>query len=244
MNSSGNRWRIIAVFSAILAGAVVAGMIASSLISSRQAKPTTPAPAPTQQIAPVPEKPSPDTSTSAPTVAPVPALPKPTMAQLASRLRRQIQFPEYIGKPAPELKAKDLDGKDVRLSDYRGRNVLIVFWAMWCGPCKEEIPTLVKLRSTMPEDKLAIIAVSTDRAADDPIANNTLMPELIAALKEFSSDYKINYTVVTLPNHMNQPYSAVNALPSNIFVAPDGTLKLATMGLLPPKDIEAIISAD
>jgi thiol-disulfide isomerase/thioredoxin len=131
-----------------------------------------------------------------------------------------------------------------KLSDYKGKDVMLVFWAMWCGPCKEEIPSLVKLRQSIPEDKLAIIAVSTDRASNDPIINNSMYDKLVQRLKDFAATWQMNYTVVTLPSSSQRPYTDVNALPSAFFISPDGTIKLATAGLVPLRDIEAILAAE
>ena len=64
-----------------------------------------------------------------------------------------------LGKPAPDFAVSDA-GRTVHLSDYRGRIVVLNFWATWCGPCREELPTLVALAQSHPE--LTILAVSAD----------------------------------------------------------------------------------
>ncbi len=170
---------------------------------------------------------------------------KLTLAQIVARARTwEPQLREYAGKPAPEFTARDLDGKVHKLSDYKGKDVLLVFWAMWCGPCKEEIPSLVKLRQSIPEEKLAILAVSTDQMARDPIVNNSMYDKLVQRLKDFAAAWKMNYTVVTLPSSAARPFSSIEALPSAFFISPDGTIKLTTAGLVPLRDIEAILAAE
>lgn len=230
--TSGNyRWRIILGIAAIvLAVVILAAMFFYRDVSNK--KPEIPAP-----VQPAAEnKPSPE-----PTAASV----KLTLAQIAARARTwEPQFQTYAGKEAPEFSARDLDGKVHKLSDYKGRDVMLVFWAMWCGPCKEEIPSLIKLRQSMPEDKLAIIAISTDQMARDPIINNSMYDKLVARLKDFVAQWKINYTVVTMPSSTVSPYSRINSLPSAFFIAPDGTVKMATAGLVPLRDMEAILAAE
>lgn len=75
-----------------------------------------------------------------------------------------------IGKPVPafELPAiqEKLDGKVIKLSDYRGKLVLINFWASWCGPCRAEIPTLVKIQKTYKERSFSVIGLAMESKED------------------------------------------------------------------------------
>jgi thiol-disulfide isomerase/thioredoxin len=188
-----------------------------------------------------------------PPVPPAPPVPgvaqvaqvKPTLAQIAAGARTwEPQFKGYFGKQMPDLVARDLDGKEIKVSDYKGRNVLLLFWATWCAPCRAEIPGFIELRKKTPEDKLAIIAVSTDRMSNDPIANYTMHDKLVSALRDFARNSGMNYTVVTVPSRVERPYSLAQALPSAFFIDPNGKLKFATAGLVPLKDTEAILAAE
>lgn len=67
-----------------------------------------------------------------------------------------------IGKPAPDFSLKDEKGNRVALADYRGKVVLLHFWATWCAPCIEEFPLLNKFYKKFPEDQFALIAISMD----------------------------------------------------------------------------------
>ena len=77
-------------------------------------------------------------------------------------------MPQYVsplkGKPAPAFALEDLSGKKVSLASYKGKAVLINFWATWCGPCIVELPSLLQLHHDMPN--VAIIAVSVDEDPD------------------------------------------------------------------------------
>jgi peroxiredoxin len=71
-----------------------------------------------------------------------------------------------VGKPAPDLVLRDLDGKQTRLSDSRGRVVLLVFWATWCPPCRSEMPNLAKLQREAAEGgKEEVVLVAQDSPA-------------------------------------------------------------------------------
>jgi cytochrome c biogenesis protein CcmG/thiol:disulfide interchange protein DsbE len=71
--------------------------------------------------------------------------------------------PLTVGKAAPDFQLPDLNDKEVRLSDYRGKVVFLNFWATWCKPCREEMPSMEVLYKNFEKDGLVILAVSIDR---------------------------------------------------------------------------------
>jgi len=73
--------------------------------------------------------------------------------------------------PAPEFNLKNLQGGQTKLSDHRGQVVLLNFWATWCGPCREEMPSMEKLWQAYREQGLVILAVSTDSGGESRIKN-------------------------------------------------------------------------
>src|SRR5262245_12542751 len=87
-------------------------------------------------------------------------------------------------KPANlDFQYKDLEGKDVNLSSFKGKVVLLNLWATWCGPCKAEIPGFVELQAKY-KDKLAIVGLSVDDPADKA--------------KAFAAEYKVNYPILLM----------------------------------------------
>ncbi len=138
-------------------------------------------------------------------------------------------FDEWQGKIAPDFTLTDIEGNVQKLSSYRGKNVLVVMWATWCGPCKLEAPELIELRKAIPQDKLAILAISREDAT---------------LLKNFAAQNQLNYTVMssagtTLPS----PYGEVHNIPSGFFIDAEGKIKISTMGMLPRVDINKILDA-
>ena len=131
----------------------------------------------------------------------------------------------------------DLNGKLHALSDYRGKNALLVFWATWCRPCIMEIPHLIELRNTTGEDRLAILAISQITA---------MPPNTLERIKNFmQQNQTINYTVLPArASDMPAPYNQVNAIPCSFFVDPQGKIKLATEGLISLPEVKAILEAD
>ena len=71
--------------------------------------------------------------------------------------------PLAVGKPAPDFSLADLNDKPYRLSDFRGKVVFLNFWATWCKPCREEMPSMEILNKNFEKDGLVILAVSIDR---------------------------------------------------------------------------------
>src|SRR6516225_11184893 len=94
-------------------------------------------------------------------------MPLESRAQLPQQQQLVLRF---VRDPdtAPDLKAKDLNGKELSLEVYKGKVVLLNFWATWCGPCRAEIPDLIELQSKY-KDKLTIIALATDEDEPDEV---------------------------------------------------------------------------
>ena len=141
-----------------------------------------------------------------------------------------VAFASSFGKEAPDFSVNDIEGKTHKLSDYRGRNVVVVFWATWCPACKLEIPHLIELRKMFGEDKLAILSISNEE------------PE---HLKNFAESKGINYTVSSLGDSpLPEPFANVTSIPTSFFIDPDGKIKFAALGLVPLADAKVIMNIE
>jgi len=139
------------------------------------------------------------------------------------------KFLSWTGREMPDLTFKDLSGKEHKLSDYRGKDVVLIFWATWCQPCLSEIPGFIQLRNSIGEDKLAMLAVSNEH------------PEL---LKRFVVANQLNYTVLRISSdNIPIPYSIVNSIPITFFITAEGKLKIAAVGAMNLNDVKAILEA-
>ena len=112
---------------------------------------------------------------------------------------------------APAWELKDLDGKAVKLSDFKGKVVLLNFWATWCPPCRQEIPDLVALQDKYNDKGLVVVGVSLDQNGP-------------AGVKAFASRMKINYPIVMGDEKISLSYGGINAIPSTFFIDREGNV--------------------
>jgi peroxiredoxin len=101
-----------------------------------------------------------------------------------------------VGRPAPDFTASDMNGRTIRLSDYRGKVVILNIWATWCPPCVDEMPSLEKLYRKFKDQNFALLAVSIDSDGITAVApfmtrHGLTFPALIDSQAAIQTSYKI-----------------------------------------------------
>ena len=170
-------------------------------------------------------------------------------ARLASVAKGELvagagDIPQYISpllhKPAPDFTLLDLSGKKVSLASYKGKAVLINFWATWCGPCKIETPWLVELNNQYAPQGLEIVGISTE-GDDLQKGDKEGWATDKAAIEKFVQQEKVPYTVLMDGDSISRPYGGVEELPTSFFVDRNGTVVATQLGLTSKEDIESNI---
>ena len=126
-------------------------------------------------------------------------------------------------RPAPPLKLRDLGGRAVRLSDYKGKVVLLNFWATWCPPCRAEMPELVKMQREYRGGGLQVIGV-------------TYPPQTVAEVRRFTRKLKINYPVALGTKEMKSLFDQSETLPLTVIIDREGNVRDRIEGILLPEE--------
>jgi peroxiredoxin len=120
------------------------------------------------------------------------------------------------GAVAPDFTLPDLSGNPLTLSSYRGKVVLLDFWATWCDPCRDEIPRFVELQEKYRDRGLQIVGVSMD---DTP-----------EPVREFQEKFKMNYVIVMGNAKLGELYGGILGLPVAFLIGPDGRIHSKRFG--------------
>lgn len=129
------------------------------------------------------------------------------------------------GKAAPEFTLQSLDGKTVHLSDYRGKAVVLNFWATWCAPCKIEMPWFVDLQKKYAPEGLQLVGVAMDDATPKEIA-------------EFAKQMSVNYPILIGKEAVGQAYGGVPFMPETFYIDRNGKIIENAFGLKSRSEIE------
>jgi peroxiredoxin len=133
--------------------------------------------------------------------------------------------PDKERKPAPDFTLKDADGKVVHMSDYRGKVVLLDFWATWCGPCKIEIPWFMEMQRKNKDKGFEVLGIAMD-------------DEGWEVVKPFVADLNVNYRIVIGNDATAEIYGGVDALPTTFLIDRGGKIAAVHVGLASKKDFE------
>lgn len=126
--------------------------------------------------------------------------------------------PDKDRKTAPEFALKDSNGQTVHLTDYKGKVVLLDFWATWCGPCKVEIPWFIEFEQQFKDRGFAVLGVSMDEDGWD-------------AVKPYIEDHKINYRVMLGNEQVSDIYGGLDSLPTTLLIDRQGKIASVHIGL-------------
>jgi peroxiredoxin len=129
---------------------------------------------------------------------------------------------------APEVVLADLDGETLRLSDHRGKVVLVGFWATWCGPCRREVPHLKALQAQYASRGFDIIGLSVDRDDDDGV-------------RDFVREHGMSWPNAVANEEVIASFGSVQAIPTTFIIDRQGNIAHRLVGLQSEKKLRAAI---
>lgn len=154
------------------------------------------------------------------------APPAPAQSVPSGQKHRQLSIGHAWRGPAPDFALESLQGETVHLSDFRGKVVLLNFWATWCGPCKILTPWLVDLQNQYGPQGLEIIGIALDEDASQ------------AEIAEVADQLRVNYMVLIGNEKMAEAYGGVPAMPDTFFIGRDGKIVDSLVGLKGKGELE------
>ncbi len=132
---------------------------------------------------------------------------------------RQAQARSMSDHPlAPQFSLTDISGRKLNLSDYKGKVVMLDFWATWCGPCRIEIPGFVELQKRYRDQGFSIIGISMDDG-----------PEVV---REFYQQFKMNYPVALGDDKTGELYGGIFGMPTTFLIGRDGRIYAKHVGAM------------
>ena len=135
------------------------------------------------------------------------------LVQSASR-SAEVDFTKWKGVIAPDITVTTLEGQTMKLSELKGKRVVLDFWATWCPPCRKEIPHFAQLFNQTSRDDLVIIGISDEDAK---------------TLRDFVKQQGVNYPIASAKN-LPSPYSDIQAIPTTFFIDRKGVIQTVAIG--------------
>ena len=132
--------------------------------------------------------------------------------------------------PAPAWDLKDLEGNTIKSSDFKGKVIVLDFWATWCPPCRAELPTFVDLQKQYGSDKLVMIGISVDQGGGEVV-------------KPFAQQNGLNYRILLADEKTVAAFGGIAAIPTTFVIDGDGRIASKHVGLTSEREFNAEVKS-
>jgi len=141
------------------------------------------------------------------------------------------------GEPAPDISAKDLDDKSVTLADYKGKVVLVNFWATWCDPCREEIPWLIEMQDRYGPKGFTVLGIAMDEEGKPVVA------PFVAKERYDVQGQKLpmNYPIVIGNEGVAEKFGGLLGYPTSVLISKDGKQLKKITGIINEEEISKLV---
>ena len=153
---------------------------------------------------------------------------KPTQPPVDKAPPSPVERPS--ANSAPSFTLRDLNGKQVSLSDFKGKVVVLDFWATWCPPCVIEIPHFIELYEQYKDRGFAMVGISLDRQG-------------VSVVKSFARKYQINYPILMTDGRVDRAYGGITGIPTTFVIDSAGNIRQKYVGYRDKAVFEADIKA-
>ena len=141
-----------------------------------------------------------------------------------------------MGKPAPELRLENLDGKQLSLSDFHGKVVFVNFWATWCGPCQDEIPSLIDLQNKFASKGFTVVGIAMDEEGKSVVG-----PFVSKELYDVHGEkLHINYPILLGSDEASDKFGGILGYPTSFLISRNGQVIMKFQG---PPDLDVVARA-
>jgi thiol-disulfide isomerase/thioredoxin len=140
-----------------------------------------------------------------------------------------VEQPKMQGKQAPGFTLQTVDGKKVSLSDYKGRPVVVNFWATWCGPCKVEMPWFEEFHKQYAAQGFEVLGLTDD------------VDEGKEKIAKVAGKIGVTYPILMTDGKVQEAYGGLDVLPMSFYIDKNGLIVAETAGLGPKDEVEAHI---
>jgi len=146
---------------------------------------------------------------------------------------------KMAGKPEPDLKLKDLNGKDVALGDFKGQVVFVNFWATWCDPCRVEIPWLIAMQNKYGEKGFTVVGIAMDEEGKTAVAPFLEKERFDVGGQQLP----MNYPILLGTDEASEKFGGILGYPSSFLISRDGKIVTKFEGLKSEEELQQAIES-